>query len=207
MHNYLDKYEFFLDRFRNDEFTLIELGVFHGGSVKMWKKFFSRAQIIGVDITPECQKFTESRIRIETLDLSLIENLESLKKYQPKIIIDDASHIWSHQIKALSVLFPCLPSGGIYIIEDLETSFGFSIERMFGNRIMGFDDSILDAYTFCELINRVVASKLKLHEIFDESPVRNLEIDGLNIENVINEIGLQTEFAGVMKGACIFIKR
>ena len=207
VHNYLDKYEFFLDKFRDDEFTLLELGVFWGGSLRMWKKFFPKAQIIGVDLLEDCQNFTESRIRIETLDLSKIENLESLKKYQPRIIIDDASHFWSHQIKAMSVLFSCLPSGGIYIIEDMETSFRLFIESMFENRNMKFNDTIIDAYTFCELINRVVVSKLKLHELFDESPVKNLEIDGLNLENVINEIGLQTEFAGVMKGACIFIKR
>ena len=204
-HNYLDKYEFFLTPFRDRKITLLELGVYYGSSLRMWKKFFPKAQIIGVDIIEEFKKYAEPRIQIEMLDLSLIENLESLKKYQPRIIIDDASHFWSHQIKAMSVLFSCLPSGGIYIIEDMETSF--ELPRLNYSDCDLFKDFQIDAYTFCELINRVVASKLKLHELFDESPIKNLEIDGLNLENIINEIGLQTEFAGVMKGACIFIKR
>lgn len=200
VHNYLDKYEFFLSKFRDAEFTLLELGVFHGGSLRMWKTYFPRAQIVGVDIEPSCQLSIEHRIKIEILDLSRVENLESLKKYQPRIIIDDASHLWSHQILAMSVLFTCLPSGGVYIIEDMETSF----KNLIGE---GWKDFSIDAYTFCELINRVVESKLKLAELFDESPVANLEIDGINLEDAINEIGLQTELAAVMKGACIFIKR
>lgn len=39
------------------------------------------------------------------------------------IIIDDGSHINEHVIKSFSILFPLLNMGGIYAIEDLQTSY------------------------------------------------------------------------------------
>ena len=122
-HNYLQKYEFFLRDWKEKPLRLLELGVFKGGSERMWKRYFQRAQIFGVDIDEACRVYAEERIEIRIGDLSQDEMLESLKEIRPHIIVDDASHFWSHQIKALFALFPALPSGGIYILEDLETSF------------------------------------------------------------------------------------
>jgi hypothetical protein len=42
------------------------------------------------------------------------------------IIIDDGSHINSHQIETFKILFPKLKSGGYYFIEDVQTSYYLS---------------------------------------------------------------------------------
>jgi hypothetical protein len=39
------------------------------------------------------------------------------------VIIDDASHFWSHQIIGFRTMFPQLPPNGVYIVEDIHTSF------------------------------------------------------------------------------------
>lgn len=186
-HNYLDKYELLLRPLRDKVFTLLELGVFNGGSEKMWQEYFPLAQIVGVDIEERCRSYEDQRIRIEIMDLGEKENLEVLKRYQPTVIIDDASHIWSHQILALFTLFHALPSGGIYILEDMETSLNADL-------FPGYEGgSPVDAYSVCERIARVTASKRP-----DTGDLYAAEITA---------IGMATEFVGTMKGACVFVKR
>ena len=185
-HNYLDKYEHFLKGFRNREFTLLELGVFDGASERMWRDYFPKAQVIGVDIDSRCKEYEGERIGIDIADLGKIEELKRLREYRPTIIIDDASHLWSHQINALLVLFDVLPSGGIYIIEDMETSANTE-------QYPGFNDCELNAYTFCERIISVVMSKTPCKE----EP----------LAEAITRIGMDIEMASVIKGSCIFVKR
>ncbi len=185
-HNYLQKYEFFLRDWKEKPLRLLELGVFKGGSERMWKRYFPRAQIFGVDIDEACRVYAEERIEIRIGDLSQDEMLESLKEIRPHIIVDDASHFWSHQIKALFALFPALPSGGIYILEDLETSFHPHLFPAHG-------DAPLDAYTVAERIARVAASRKPCME-------------GPFAEE-ITAVGMATELVATMLSSCIFIKR
>lgn len=61
-HNYLNQYEFFLQKFKDKNFTLLELGVFRGSSVKMWRDYFENAKIVGVDINPHCLQYADNRV-------------------------------------------------------------------------------------------------------------------------------------------------
>ena len=63
-------------------------------------------------------------VLVRERDLGKEDELESLCKLHPTVIIDDASHMWSHQIKSIWYLFSSLQNGGAFIVEDLETSFG-----------------------------------------------------------------------------------
>lgn len=152
----------------------------------MWEKYFLKAQIYGVDIMEQCKAYEDDRIHIVISDLSSEATLESLKDINPNIIIDDASHFWSHQIKALFKLFTCLPHGGVYIIEDMETSVNTDLYPE-------YKDFPISAYEVCSRIARVVAGKNNS----DDSPYRDY----------INFIGMQTELISIMKGSCVLIKR
>lgn len=185
-HNYLEKYEFFLQKFRSKKFNLLELGVALGGSLATWKEYFPLAEITGVDIDEECRQFSDDRVNIIIADLSDEAELNKLHRFAPHVIVDDASHLWSHQIKALFNLWPCLPSGGIYIIEDMETSLNMDV-------FPGYDDFSIDAYEVCSRIAKVVASK---------------EPDDASICcDDINRIGMETELVSIMHGSCVLIKR
>lgn len=188
LHNYLAKYEFFLKKFRHRHITLLELGVFTGASERMWERYFPYAEIYGVDIDERCKQYATERIHILIKDLSRIDTLQELCTLHPQVIIDDASHVWSHQIVALFTLFESLSSGGVYILEDMETSLDLPHYEA-----GGYDDCDIDAYTVCERIMRVAAAKIPEHR------------DGYS-EN-INAIGMNVELAAVMKGSCILIKR
>ena len=193
VHNYLNKYEFFLNRWKDEPITLLELGIFRGESLLLWRDYFQKAQIIGVDINPQCARFAADRVRVEISDLSLAENLQALAAYSPSVIIDDASHIWSHQIRALCMLYPVLPHGGVYIMEDLETSFS---AYRFGN----YDDAPFSAYAFCAEIAEIVAGGEHM------DPANKPHALAL-MRPELEAIAQDTEFVGFLKGSCILIKK
>ena len=193
IHNYLNKYEFFLSRWKDSVFTLLELGIFRGDSLKMWQEFFPNAKIIGVDINEKCKQFENERTKVVIADLSLEEELQSLASWGASVIIDDASHIWSHQIKAICTLFSTLPHGGIYILEDLETSFS-------AYRFMNFDDSPVSAYEFCATIAEVITGGEHLQA---SKKTHSLAL----LQPEIESIASQTEFIGFLKGSCILIRK
>jgi cephalosporin hydroxylase len=71
-HKYIDKWLHYLDiyhrhfeRFRGKPVTVLEIGVYHGGSLQMWKEYFGvHANIIGIDINPICKELEEENIKI-----------------------------------------------------------------------------------------------------------------------------------------------
>ena len=186
IHNYLGKYEFFLERFYTQPLRLLELGIFKGASLRMWQEYFPSAEIFGVDIR-DCCVYEDKRIHILQADLSDADEILRLKEIRPQIIIDDASHIVSHQLLALFTLFDVLPSGGIYILEDLETSLN---PEQFED---DYRDAPMDAYEVCARIARVAARKVP-------------DDDSIYAEH-INRIGMAAELVSVMKGSVVFIKR
>mgnify|MGYP000557256397 CR=1 FL=1 len=77
-----------------------------------------------MDIKGISKTFEEDRIHIEIGDAAKPRFLKRVfRTYQPSVILDDASHFWSHQIIGFQTLFPLLPPGGVYIVEDVHTSF------------------------------------------------------------------------------------
>ena len=99
---------------------VLELGVYKGASLRMWKEFFPNAQIYGIDIN-EDNLITEDRIETFLCDGT---NEEELKKALQKIgtdidlFIDDGSHVYKDQVKTCKALRPLLKDA-TYIIEDV----------------------------------------------------------------------------------------
>ncbi|MDR1608799.1 MAG: class I SAM-dependent methyltransferase [Deltaproteobacteria bacterium] len=122
-HDFLRKYEFFLRPFKDLEFTLLELGVYKGASLRMWADYFPQAKIVGVDNEPQTVAAESERIQVILGDLAQLDFLQSLTAIEPSVIIDDASHWWPDQLRAFFALYPYLETGGVYIMEDIHTSF------------------------------------------------------------------------------------
>jgi SAM-dependent methyltransferase len=105
---------------------ILEIGVQHGGSLQMWRRFFGpKATIFGIDIDPTCKRFEEDGCQIRIGDQSSATFLASViaEMGGVDIVIDDGSHIASHQVASFKALFPVLAPGGIYICEDLHTAY------------------------------------------------------------------------------------
>lgn len=90
----------------------------------MWRTYFSRSRIFGIDIV---DKSPHDERRIKTFRGSqdderfLSEVADRIGRID--LIIDDGSHICSHVIKSFEVLFPRLAPGGLYVVEDTQTSY------------------------------------------------------------------------------------
>ncbi|MEO5339939.1 MAG: class I SAM-dependent methyltransferase [Magnetococcus sp. MYC-9] len=124
--HFLEIYERHLAGFRNKEVSLMEFGVFHGGSLQMWKHYLGEhAKIYGVDIDPRCTVASEERIRVITADQGDVRALRVIKRFLPTfdIIVDDGGHYMHQQINTFEEMFPHLNDGGIYLIEDIGTSY------------------------------------------------------------------------------------
>lgn len=124
--HYFDVYERYFSRFRGTEVVILEIGVFHGGSLQMWKHYFGdRARIYGVDIDPRCKELEEENIKILIGSQSDRSFLRNLKKTIPPvdILIDDGGHRMQQQIVTFEELFDHVRDDGIYLCEDLHTSY------------------------------------------------------------------------------------
>jgi SAM-dependent methyltransferase len=125
LHSY-NEYFYFLKENRK-KIRILEIGVFSGGSLDMYKEFFGKKKIkiVGIDIDKECLKFNDEISEIQIGDQ---ENEEFLTKFKKKhtifdLIIDDGGHTCEQQKKSFEFLFPLLSDGGIYIIEDVSHRF------------------------------------------------------------------------------------
>lgn len=124
--NYLSVYDRHLARFRGRAFRLLEIGVSEGGSLALWRRYFGpEAIVFGIDIDPRCQKLdgrdAQVRIGSQTNHAFLEKTVAEMGGVD--VVIDDGSHIASHQRKTLKLLWPHLSPDGVYICEDLHTSY------------------------------------------------------------------------------------
>jgi hypothetical protein len=123
-HGYTEVYEKFMEKYRNKEINMLEIGLwcpyFPGSSVKAWDKYFSKFNYYGIDIV-DCKQLSSDRINIDIVDQKNEKQLENYLKDKPdfKFIIDDGCHEEDAITISLGTLFDKLESGGIYFIEDL----------------------------------------------------------------------------------------
>jgi len=130
-HWYIQHYQRHFSSLRKRSIVLLEIGIggyndprSGGASLRMWKNYFPEGRIYGIDIYDK-SLHNDDRIRTfvgDQSDEKFLRNLIS-EIGPPDIVIDDGSHINSHVIKSFEVLFPLLADDGIYVIEDLGSSY------------------------------------------------------------------------------------
>lgn len=123
----LEAYDQHLSEAREREITLVEIGVLDGNSLRMWRDYFPRGNINGVDISPDAARHEDKRNRIRVF-IGSQNDRDFLKKMidevgHPDVVIDDGSHRAEDQIISMSVLWPLVKPGGWYIVEDIHTSY------------------------------------------------------------------------------------
>jgi len=115
-------YNDYLKSLKNKKIKLLEIG-FSKYSIKMYKEYLPKAKIIGLDIRE--QKLTLKNVDLFTgnqNDLEILKRIVSkYKKFD--VIIDDGSHINSDIKYTFNFMFNYLNEGGLYFIEDLQTSY------------------------------------------------------------------------------------
>ena len=126
--HYFDIYDHHFMPFRDKSIKLLEIGIQTGRSLGIWKEYFPNGTIVGVDVNlrPGPHKFlTKRNIIGYEGNAAEEETINQIINDYPKfdIIIDDGSHLSWQQKKSFELLFPYIKNGGIYIVEDLFTSY------------------------------------------------------------------------------------
>lgn len=124
--HYFDIYEKHFSRFRGKSPVMLEIGVFGGGSLEMWREYFgSGTRIIGLDINPDCKKHEQDSIEIFIAsqdDPAIIEQI--ITKYPNiDIVLDDGSHINQHMVSTFELLYDRINPKGVYMVEDAHTCY------------------------------------------------------------------------------------
>ena len=111
--HYLAVYDRHLARFRKSDrsapLRLLEIGVFRGGSLKLWRTYFGpNAVIFGIDIDEGCRRFNgqDAQVRVGSqTDVQFL--LETVKEMGGlDIVIDDGSHIAKSSKRDVQMLIP-----------------------------------------------------------------------------------------------------
>jgi hypothetical protein len=124
--HYFEVYDRHFQKYVGKEVNILEIGVFQGGSLQMWRDYFGpKAMIYGIDINPECKKFESDNIKIFIGSQEDRTFLAKVKAEIPKldILIDDGGHTMNQQIVSFEELFDQISDDGVYLCEDLHTSY------------------------------------------------------------------------------------
>jgi hypothetical protein len=134
----------------NEPFNLLEIGYHTGSSARAWLDIYQHANVYALDIhapsvapPPRCTVIVGNQGDEETL--VRVRN----QVIGARVIIDDGSHVPEHQLKAFNAWFVnLLEPGGVYIIEDIETSYWVNGE-LYGYPIkcgVGHPNNIVDIF-------------------------------------------------------------
>lgn len=124
--HYFDIYDRHFRQFRGQEVHVLEIGVYSGGSLDMWRDYFGpKAIIYGVDIEPDCRVYENDGIKIfigDQADRSFWRSFRQ-KVSTLDIVIDDGGHQREQQIVSVEELLPFLRPGGVYLCEDVHGAY------------------------------------------------------------------------------------
>lgn len=127
IHGYCDKYERYLGLDRQAELTVLEIGVYRGQSLAMWRDYLERSKIVGIDIDPACRQYANplGRVHVEIGSQDDPEFLaQVVAEHGPfDMVLDDGSHLQAHVIASFKSLWSAVKPGGLYVVEDTVTSY------------------------------------------------------------------------------------
>jgi SAM-dependent methyltransferase len=129
---YLEFYEELFGAVRTKPLHILEVGVYHGGSLLMFGQYFEQSRLLGIDIGTPPQRFFD---QLEALRLSdrigfgqgsqsdtrfLDQAIrQHFGDHELDLVIDDASHLYKHTRATFEhIFYRYLKSGGIYVLED-----------------------------------------------------------------------------------------
>jgi hypothetical protein len=129
-HSYLELYDKLLNPIKNTANNVLEIGIGsfghkNGGSLMLWRNYFTNATIYGLDILSLDRVLDEivndSRYKlyteIDAYNASFVSNNFNNIKFE--FLIDDGPHTLESQLMFIELYLPLLSENGILIIEDV----------------------------------------------------------------------------------------
>lgn len=170
--HYFEIYDRHFHPYKNKKINFLEIGISHGGSLEMWNSYFKKnVNIYAVDINPECKKFESDNIKVFIGSQEDENFLIHLKNNIPPIdiLVDDGGHTMKQQIITFDNLFDHVTENGIYLVEDLHTSYwkyfggGYKKKRSFIEYSKNFIDKLHAWHTKDIEVDNVTKNTHSLH--------------------------------------------
>lgn len=143
-HGYHRFYDRYLQQFsKTEKILMLELGYENGYSIEIWKNYFENVSIHSIDILDNLKNpLVDKFFRVDQNSIEELDRFVSKNQEKYDFIIDDASHVPAHQWNTFIRLMSILEEGGIYIIEDIETSY-WGKSEIFGYHFDAEETSLL----------------------------------------------------------------
>jgi hypothetical protein len=142
--HYFEIYHRHFAKFVGREVHIVEIGVYSGGSLDMWKAYFGpHCHVYGVDIEPACKNYEGNRVKVFIGDQADRKFWNTFREQVPAldILVDDGGHLPEQQIITLEEMLPHLRPGGVYLCEDVQW-----LHHRFAAFVSGLADN-LNAWT------------------------------------------------------------
>jgi len=117
LHSYIEVYEQVFNNVREQVKNVLEIGVFRGGSLLLWREYFENAKILGLDVSAMYTISLDERVQVLIGNAYNVNIFNSLSKYD--IIIDDGDHSLQSMKFVATEYWKLLNDGGILVIEDI----------------------------------------------------------------------------------------
>ena len=160
-HFYTPVYHRLFAHLRDKPVRLLEIGIggYHfarlgGASLAMWADYFPNGRILGIDVYAKTLDLGERvDVRQGSQDDAAFLTRMSAEHGPFDIVIDDGSHVPAHVTASFNVLFPLLADGGLYVIEDVQSTFWpqFGGSALDGGGIMHLARAILEHLHHAEI--------------------------------------------------------
>lgn len=159
IHSYDEFYSNFLYRFIDKEGTLLEIGVWQGGSALLWHDLLPRFKLELIDTVDDIhpsiwERMDKSRYRFTIADAYCLESVNLFKNLTPAgydVIIEDGPHTLYSQMFTIKEYVNLLRKGGILIIEDIQDPSHIKILR---DLLVGVEYESFHVYDMKETIPR-----------------------------------------------------
>lgn len=129
IHSYLPVYEEILSPYRAIAKNVLEIGLFNGASLRLWKQYFTSAVIHGMDCDEQPlggmadlrPMIAEGEYNIVIGDASSSFDVFShFRGIKFDVVVEDANHNLEQQLQIYATLKPYMNEGSIYIVEDIQ---------------------------------------------------------------------------------------
>jgi hypothetical protein len=124
--HYFDAYHRHFAPFVGRKVNVLEIGIYSGGSLDLWRSYFGeQSHIYGVDIEEACRAYANEHVTVvigDQADRGFWKSFRS-RVEGIDILIDDGGHTLEQQQITLEEMLPSLRPGGVYLCEDVHGNF------------------------------------------------------------------------------------
>jgi len=162
-HPYFCVYEPLFSKKRSTAKNVLEVGIYYGGSIQLWRDWFPRAQIYGIDICDS--NFIKKKSILNDHHITLFTNTNAYddifiqSNFQEKsikfdILLDDGPHTLESNILFIQKYLPLMAEDGILIIEDIQN------------------------FDFIDILKNIVPDEFKKYiQVYDLRTIKNCRYD------------------------------